>query len=122
VELLDASRGIVDVLAIIQLRWCIAQHPGVHEERSTAATVHPANDGISLGHPLVIAEADSRPGLRVRRLDVPTHLVTLSDRLPAGVVLAGVLLGGAARRILPVAKAVVVQDIGAQVITVRACC
>lgn len=111
--LLDASGGVVDVLAIVELRWSIAQHPGVHEEGSATALVHPANNRVRLGHSLIIAEADSGPGLGVRRLDVPTHLVTLAGGLPAGVVLAGVLLRRAVRRVLPVAVAVVVQDIRA---------
>lgn len=58
------TAGIVNVLAGVQEGLRIASDPSVHKER-TPGFVHPTQDGVSLGHFLVIGEADSRPSVRV---------------------------------------------------------
>lgn len=42
-------------------------------------------------HLLVIIETDSRPSLCVIRLDVESHLIALSDRLPTDEIFAVML-------------------------------
>lgn len=118
--LLDATGGIVDILTIVKLGWRIAKYPSVHQERTSTTSIHPTDYSICLRHALIIAEADAGPGLRIRCLDVPAHLITTSNSLPAGVVLAIVFLGRAVRGVLPVSIAIVVQHICAQITAICA--
>lgn len=118
--LLDATRRIVDVLTIVKFGWRIAKHPSVHQERTPTASIHPTDYSICLRHALIIAESDAGPGLRVRCLNVPAHLIATSSSLPAGVVLACVFLGRAIRGVLPVSIAIVVQHICAQITAICA--
>lgn len=118
--LLDATGGIVDVLTIVKLGWRIAKYPSVHQERTPTASINPTDYSICLRHTLIIAEADAGPGLCVRCLDVPAHLIATSNSLPAGVILASVFLRRAVRWVLPVSIAIVVQHICAQITAISA--
>lgn len=104
----DASTHVVDVLLVIQLGRRVPINPGVHQE-GPAVAVHPADNSIRLRHTPIITESDSRPGVGVFRLHVEAHLVAATDRLPAHVIFAIMLVGRAIARMAPVAATVVIQ-------------
>lgn len=60
-------------------------------------------------HLSVVTECDTRPRIRVVRLDVELHLVALSNRLPADEIFTIVLLRRAISRRLPMSMTLVVQ-------------